>query len=185
MDNIISNFYILDEANLNIYEGDENVNEIHSSELPQPVKTSREFLPIQTKETVLNFEALKTFNVESPVLIVKHKKLGNKKTRKVLKRINVISKLKKKSKKQNKILEGVVDDHQAIPAIHVESLRSRRSSLDSQNIENQKIISESNTTDILTIKKGSFCDDIIFISQFFYKLFIKRPKVFQLYHIYI
>merc|ERR1712154_351287 len=75
---VISEEFKQDEANLNIYEGDENVNEIHSSELPQPVKTSREFLPIQTKETVLNFEALKTFNVESPVLIGKHKKLGNK-----------------------------------------------------------------------------------------------------------
>ena len=124
-------------------------------------------MPIQTKESVLNFEALKTFNVESPILIIKHKKLGNKKTRKVLKRINVISKLKKKSKKRNKILEeAVVDDQQAIPTIHVESLRSRRSSLDSQNIENQKIISENNTTDPLTNKEGNFCDEIILFLNF-------------------
>ena len=178
-------FLIIDKANLNNHEEDENLNKIHSSELPQPVNTSREILPIQTKESVLNFETLKTFDVESPILIVKHKKLGNRKARKVLKRINVISKLKKKSKKQTKILEeGVLDDYQAIPSIHVESLRSRRSSLDSQNIENQKIISENNITDTLTNKEGNFCDEIIFVFPFSQK-FIIRPNVSQLYHIYI
>ena len=157
-----SHFQTLDGANLNNNEVDEIVNEIDSSELSRPINTSREILPIQTKESVLNFEALKTFDIESPILIVKHKKLGSKKTRKVLKRINVISKLKKKSKKQTKVLEeAVVDDHQATPTIHVESLRSRRSSLDSQNIENQKVISENNTTDTLTNKEG---DEIIFVS---------------------
>ena len=92
---------------------------------------------------MLNFEAPKSFAVETLTTVVKHKKFGNKKARKVLKRINVISKLKKKSKKQAETLEeSVIDDQLVIPTVHVESLRTRRSSSISNQAESQNLDSE-------------------------------------------
>ena len=104
---------------------------------------------------MLNFEAPKSFEVETLTTVVKHKKSGNKKARKVLKRINVISKLKKKSKKQPETLEqGKIDDQLVVPTVHVESLRSRRSSSNSNQAESQNLNSELIDKVALSIKEG-------------------------------
>ena len=114
---------IIEQGNRdNVKENERDVSN-DASQLYEPKTTSSLILPVQEKHSVLNFESLKTFIIETPTLVVKHKKFGNKKTRKVLKKINVISKLKKKSKKQTNVLEeGVVDNHPSVPTIHVESL---------------------------------------------------------------
>ena len=75
--------------------------------------------------------------------------------RKVLKRINVISELKKKSKKQPETLEqGKIDDQLVVPTVHVESLRSRRSSSNSNQAESQNLNSELIDKVALSIKEG-------------------------------
>lgn len=140
---IPSYFGIIDKDTANdIKEDHENKSNtaVNASLSTEP---SLQLEPIQTKEVVLNFEAPQSFEVETLTTVVKHKKFGNKKARKVLKRINVISKLKKKSKKQSETSKQVViDDKSVIPTVHVESLRSRRSSSISNQAESQNSNSE-------------------------------------------
>ena len=109
---------------------------------------------------------------------MKHKKFGNKKTRKVLKRINVISKLRKKPKKQTEEFEESVNDNynistvgsSSIPLVHVESLRHKSSSTYPKEKEKESLNSENNEKHSLPLAEGKFCCCLrfeLFLHRFF------------------
>ena len=113
------------------------MKEQNLSEKLNPETQPNQPVQINTKLTKLYFEINRTFDIETQGSVVKHKKFGNKKTRKVLKRINLISKLKKKPKTRvaENIVEHEVNQEEEIPIVHVESLRNSISSIDSISLE--------------------------------------------------
>jgi hypothetical protein len=135
-------FPFLDIINKNISKGvdaeqDTDLNKNSLSEELNPEKQPHYPLKISTKLTKLYFEISRTFDVEIQGSVVKHKKFGNKRTRKVLKRINLISKLRKKAKTGTveNIVEHEVNEEEETPIVHVESLRNSISSIDSISLE--------------------------------------------------
>ena len=135
-------FLFLDIINKHISKGvdadqDTDLNKNSLSEESNPEKQPNYPLKISTKLTKLYFEISRTFDVETQGSVVKHKKFGNKRTRKVLKRINLISKLRKKPKTGTveNIVEHEVNEEEETPIVHVESLRNSISSIDSISLE--------------------------------------------------
>lgn len=130
----------------------------------QSIANSDQLVPVQPEEGVLHFEIPKTFQIDAPTTIVKHKKFGNKKTRKVLKRINVISKLRKKNKKQTYELEESVNDDNSIsnvrsstiPTVHVESLRHNSTSIYPKETKNEHFHLENTEKQSFSDTEGEF-----------------------------